>query len=131
MLGFMRNIMLNMDPPRHRQHRLLVNKAFRPRLVEDLRPRIVAMVEGSDGMPQGASTGAESPMKKVPEQESGIPGDAPAPDAAEYRVLRTAPDGLGPASAAVDGPARRSARCHRGDCIPRSSFNLLSFPRFS
>jgi cholest-4-en-3-one 26-monooxygenase len=43
-LPFIQNIMLNMDPPRHRQHRNLVNKAFRPRLVEDLRPRVRQLV---------------------------------------------------------------------------------------
>jgi cholest-4-en-3-one 26-monooxygenase len=43
-LEFTRNIMLSMDPPRHRQHRALVNKAFTPRMVEGLRPRILKMV---------------------------------------------------------------------------------------
>ena len=43
-LEFTRNIMLSMDPPRHRQHRALVNKAFTPRMVEGLRPRIRKMV---------------------------------------------------------------------------------------
>lgn len=45
-LEFTRNIMLSMDPPRHRQHRALVNKAFTPRMVEGLRPRIRKMVSG-------------------------------------------------------------------------------------
>ena len=40
----MRKIMLNMDPPRHRQHRTLINKAFTPRMIESLRPRIVELV---------------------------------------------------------------------------------------
>lgn len=40
----MRKIMLNMDPPRHRQHRMLINKAFTPRMVDALRPRIVQLV---------------------------------------------------------------------------------------
>jgi cholest-4-en-3-one 26-monooxygenase len=43
-LEFTRNIMLSMDPPRHRQHRALINKAFTPRMVENLRPRIREMV---------------------------------------------------------------------------------------
>jgi cholest-4-en-3-one 26-monooxygenase len=43
-LEFTRNIMLSMDPPRHRQHRALVNKAFTPRMVKNLRPRICQMV---------------------------------------------------------------------------------------
>ncbi len=35
-LEFMRQIMLNMDPPRHRQYRAIVNKAFTPRMVQDI-----------------------------------------------------------------------------------------------
>ena len=42
---FQRQIMLSMDPPRHRQYRMLVNKAFTPRMVDGLRPRIQAMVK--------------------------------------------------------------------------------------
>ncbi len=42
-IEFTRQIMLNMDPPRHRQYRMLVNKAFTPRMVNDLRPRIRRM----------------------------------------------------------------------------------------
>ena len=45
-LPLMRKIMLNMDPPRHRQHRALINKAFTPRMIESLRPRIVELVRG-------------------------------------------------------------------------------------
>ena len=40
---FMRNIMLSMDPPRHHQYRSLINKAFTPRMVEGMRPRIREM----------------------------------------------------------------------------------------
>jgi len=36
----LRQIMLNMDPPRHRQYRAIVNKAFTPRMVHDLVPRV-------------------------------------------------------------------------------------------
>jgi cholest-4-en-3-one 26-monooxygenase len=39
-------IMLNMDPPRHRQYRALVNKAFTPRMVRGLEARVEKMVEG-------------------------------------------------------------------------------------
>jgi cholest-4-en-3-one 26-monooxygenase len=39
-LAFIRQVMLSMDPPRHRAYRLLVNKAFTPRMVDALRPRI-------------------------------------------------------------------------------------------
>src|SRR5262245_46885867 len=34
-----------MDPPDHTRLRQLVNKAFTPRMVEELRPRIVAIVD--------------------------------------------------------------------------------------
>jgi cholest-4-en-3-one 26-monooxygenase len=44
-LTMMRQIMLNMDPPRHRSYRALINKAFTPRMIDNLRPRIVALVE--------------------------------------------------------------------------------------
>jgi cholest-4-en-3-one 26-monooxygenase len=43
-LPIMRKIMLNMDPPQHRQHRMLVNKAFTPRMIDGLRPRIRELV---------------------------------------------------------------------------------------
>jgi cholest-4-en-3-one 26-monooxygenase len=43
-LALVRNIMLNMDPPRHRRYRALVQKAFTPRMVEGLRPRVVELV---------------------------------------------------------------------------------------
>jgi cholest-4-en-3-one 26-monooxygenase len=35
--------MLSMDPPKHRNYRMLVNKAFTPRMVDGLRPRIAQM----------------------------------------------------------------------------------------
>jgi cholest-4-en-3-one 26-monooxygenase len=43
-LGFMRNIMLSMDPPRHRSYRNLVNKGFTPRMVNALTGKIQTMV---------------------------------------------------------------------------------------
>src|ERR1043166_673452 len=45
-LPFVQSIMLNMDPPQHRRYRGLVNKAFLPRMVSNLHPRIRAMVHG-------------------------------------------------------------------------------------
>jgi cholest-4-en-3-one 26-monooxygenase len=39
-LAFIQQIMLSMDPPKHRHYRALVNKAFTPRMVDGLRPRI-------------------------------------------------------------------------------------------
>ncbi len=45
-LPFVQAIMLNMDPPKHRNHRALVNKAFTPRMVNDLHGRIREMVKG-------------------------------------------------------------------------------------
>lgn len=44
-LPFVQSIMLNMDPPRHRQYRNLVNKAFTPRMVNGLHGRIREMVQ--------------------------------------------------------------------------------------
>jgi cholest-4-en-3-one 26-monooxygenase len=43
-LALIRNIMLNMDPPRHRQYRNLVNKAFTPRMVNGLLPHVRKVV---------------------------------------------------------------------------------------
>jgi len=43
-LPFVQQIMLNMDPPRHRQYRALVNKAFSPRMVNNMHGKIRAMV---------------------------------------------------------------------------------------
>jgi cytochrome P450 len=44
-LLMMRQIMLNMDPPRHRQYRAVVNNAFTPRMVHDLEPAVDRLVE--------------------------------------------------------------------------------------
>jgi cholest-4-en-3-one 26-monooxygenase len=44
-LPLIQMIMLNMDPPQHRQYRALVNKAFTPRIINDLAPAVEAMVE--------------------------------------------------------------------------------------
>ena len=44
-LPLIRNIMLNMDPPRHRRHRALVDLAFRKRHVQALRPHIQDIVK--------------------------------------------------------------------------------------
>lgn len=44
-LAGIRAIMLNMDPPRHRKFRAIVNKAFTPRMVNGLQARVVSMVE--------------------------------------------------------------------------------------
>jgi cytochrome P450 len=44
-LPFVQQIMLNMDPPTHRSYRGLVNKAFTPRMVANLQPRIREMVK--------------------------------------------------------------------------------------
>ena len=43
-LPFVQQIMLNMDPPRHRHYRALVNKAFSPRMVNGMHGRIRDMV---------------------------------------------------------------------------------------
>jgi len=44
-LPFVQSIMLSMDPPRHRQYRALVNKAFSARMVMNLQGRIRDMVK--------------------------------------------------------------------------------------
>ena len=44
-LGFTQQIMLNMDPPKHRHYRAVVNKAFTPRMVNGLHGRIRDMVQ--------------------------------------------------------------------------------------
>ncbi|MEE8164767.1 MAG: cytochrome P450, partial [Myxococcota bacterium] len=41
----LRQIMLNMDPPRHRLYREIVNKAFTPRMVANIEARVDKMVE--------------------------------------------------------------------------------------
>jgi cholest-4-en-3-one 26-monooxygenase len=43
-LQAIQSIMLNMDPPRHRQYRTLVSQAFTPRMIGNLHGRIRAMV---------------------------------------------------------------------------------------
>jgi cholest-4-en-3-one 26-monooxygenase len=42
-LNQVRALMLNMDPPEHRRFRNIVNKAFTPRMVQALRPRVKRM----------------------------------------------------------------------------------------
>lgn len=42
-LDQVRLLMLNMDPPKHRQFRAIVNKAFTPRMVRSLEPRVRQM----------------------------------------------------------------------------------------
>jgi cholest-4-en-3-one 26-monooxygenase len=44
-LEMMRLIMLNMDPPKHRQYRAIVNKAFTPRMVAGLEAAVDRMVD--------------------------------------------------------------------------------------
>jgi cytochrome P450 len=43
-LPMLRLIMLNMDPPKHRQYRAIVNKAFTPRMIHSLEPAVDRMV---------------------------------------------------------------------------------------
>jgi len=44
-LPMLRLIMLNMDPPKHRQYRTIVNKAFTPRMVNGLERAVDKMVD--------------------------------------------------------------------------------------
>ena len=41
-LGFIRMIMLNMDPPQHTQYRRLVSKGFTPKIVQAMEPHVRA-----------------------------------------------------------------------------------------
>ncbi len=43
-LPLVQSLMLNMDPPKHRRYRALVNKAFSPRMIGNLHRRIREMV---------------------------------------------------------------------------------------
>ena len=43
-LPMLQSIMLNMDPPQHRQYRALVNKVFTPRMVHNLERHVERMV---------------------------------------------------------------------------------------
>lgn len=43
-LPALQSIMLNMDPPQHRQYRKIVNEAFTPRMVRNLEGKVRAMV---------------------------------------------------------------------------------------
>jgi cytochrome P450 len=45
-LPMLRQIMLNMDPPRHRIYRAIINKAFTPRRIQDLEARVDTIVDG-------------------------------------------------------------------------------------
>jgi cholest-4-en-3-one 26-monooxygenase len=42
-LGFVRMIMLNMDPPQHTKYRRLVSKGFTPRIVQAMEPHVRAI----------------------------------------------------------------------------------------
>jgi cholest-4-en-3-one 26-monooxygenase len=42
-LGFVRMIMLNMDPPQHTKYRKLVSKGFTPRIVQAMEPHVRAI----------------------------------------------------------------------------------------
>ena len=39
-LGFVRMIMLNMDPPQHTKYRRLVSKGFTPKIVQAMEPHV-------------------------------------------------------------------------------------------
>ena len=54
-LAMVRNMMLNMDPPKHRRYRALINKAFTPRMVQGLHAMVVQTVTRilDDVLPRG------------------------------------------------------------------------------
>ena len=70
----MANMLINMDPPKHSQHRKLVAAIFTPRRVEELRPRVEAIArEVIDRIaPNGTADGirdiaAPMPMRVIAE----------------------------------------------------------------
>jgi cholest-4-en-3-one 26-monooxygenase len=67
-LPAIQSIMLNMDPPRHRQYRTLVNQAFTPRMIGNLHGRIRAMVEQiiDDVIERGACDFVEDVAARLP-----------------------------------------------------------------
>jgi cholest-4-en-3-one 26-monooxygenase len=44
-LAMIRSMMLNMDPPEHTRHRLLVNRGFTPRMISGLESRVQVLAE--------------------------------------------------------------------------------------
>jgi len=75
----LRAIMLNMDPPQHRRFRSIVNKAFTPRMVKGLIPRVEALARRilDQVAPRGAcefvdDVAAQMPMEVICEM-MGIP----------------------------------------------------------
>ncbi len=81
MLEVTRKIMLNMDPPQHRQYRNLVNKAFTPRMINALHHRIQELVgEIIDGVIERGTcdfvedVAAQLPMLAICEM-MGVPAE--------------------------------------------------------
>ena len=75
----MRAIMINMDPPRHRQFRQIVDKAFTPRMVNNLIPAVEALAKRIlDGVAEKGEcefvdeVAAQMPMEVICEM-MGIP----------------------------------------------------------
>ncbi|MBX3027848.1 cytochrome P450 [bacterium] len=67
-LPAIQSIMLNMDPPRHRQYRTLVNQAFTPRMIANLHGRVRAMVQEiiDDVIERGACDFVEDVAARLP-----------------------------------------------------------------
>lgn len=67
-LPYVQAIMLNMDPPQHRQYRALVSRAFTPRIIEGLRPAIRRMVDVilDDVVERGACDFVEDVAARLP-----------------------------------------------------------------
>jgi cholest-4-en-3-one 26-monooxygenase len=80
-LPFIQAIMLNMDPPKHRRYRALVNKAFSPRMITNLQGRIREMVNQiiNDVIEKGAcdfvdDIAAQLPLEVICEM-MGVPAE--------------------------------------------------------
>ncbi len=76
LLDTLSGTLLMLDPPKHDRIRSLVNRAFTPRVVEELRPRIENVVEEllDDAAAQGGMDLVEGLAAPLPN-----PGAIPAP----------------------------------------------------
>ena len=102
---------LNSDPPAHGRLRGLVNRAFAPRRVEDLRPRIEEIADGlladaRPGAPFDVATGFAQPLPIVVIAELlGVPASDRARLKAWSAAIAAATDPLAPAPV-LDGARR-------------------------
>ena len=80
-LPYVQQIMLNMDPPKHRVYRQLISKAFTPRVIENMHERIRAMVRSiiDDVIERGECDFVEHVAARLPlwviAEMMGVPED--------------------------------------------------------